>query len=294
MYVICNNIYEIQCLVAGDFMKKVLLFLLLFSTCSAGLHGEDFPQIKGWTANNDIIIYRPANLWKYIDGAADSFLSYDFQILKLREFQKSDVIVTVDIYDMGTPINAFGIYSTERPDDAKLLAIGTESVVIAPYSALMLKDRFYVKVMIQQGELSQKDGEDILKDVAASLPGTTEFPSEIKILPQKELMPGTVKYVATGYMGLSEINNVVSANYRTPDGKEYRSFVMVLPKKEQVDETWKHLSGKWQTETQKDKTVLYREVPYEGFIGVIISNGMITGVSGVEEKAKMFKLLIEK
>jgi hypothetical protein len=275
-------------------MKKVFLFLLLIFTFSIALYGEDFPQIKGWTANKDVIIYRPANLWKYIDGAADSFLSYDFKILRLREFQKNDVIVTVDIYDMGSPINAFGIYSTERPDDAKLLTIGTEAVVIPPYSALMLKDRYYVKVMIQQGELNQKDGEEILKDVAASLPGTTDLPSELKILPKKEMIPGTVKYVAKGYMGLSEINNVVSADYRTTNEKEYRSFVMILPKKEQVAETWKMLAGKWQKETQKDKTVLYREVPYEGFIGVIMADGMITGVSGIKEKAELLKILLKK
>ena len=93
-------------------------------------------------------------------------------------------------------------------------------------------------------------------------------------------------------MGLSEINKVVSADYRTPD-KEYRSFVMVLPKKEQVDETWRILTEKWQKETQKDKTVLYREVPYEGFIGVIMMDGMITGVSGIEEKAALLKILME-
>ncbi len=275
-------------------MKKLLLFLLLFLTFSAGLYGDDFPQIKGWKTSGDIIIYRPANLWKYIDGAADSFINYDFQILKLREFRKNDVIVTVDIYDMGSPINAFGIYSTERPDDAKPLAIGSEAVVIAPYSALMLKDRFYVKVMIQQGQLTVKDGEEILKDVSASLPGTSEFPSELRMLPQKDMIPGTLKYITSGYMGLSEINNVVSADYRAPDGKGYRSFVIFTPKKDQADGTWKTLNEKWQKETQKDKTVLYREVPYEGFIGVVISNGMITGVSGVEDKAWLLKLLLER
>ncbi len=274
-------------------MKKVFLILLLIFTFSTALYGEDFPQIKGWTANKDVIIYRPANLWKYIDGAADQFLNYDFQILKLREFRKNDVIVTVDIYDMGTPINAFGIYSSERPDDAKLINIGTEAVVIPPYSALMLKDRFYVKVMIQQGELGQKDGEDILKDVAASLPGTTEFPSEIKILPQKDMIPGTVKYVASGYMGLSEINNVVSADYKAPDEKEYRAFVMVTGDKTKANVTWKTLEEKWQAETAKDIKILYREVPYEGFIGVIMTDGMIKGVSGVEDKARLFKLLLE-
>ena len=272
-------------------MKKLFLLILLFLTCSAGLQGEEFAQVKGWTANGDVTIYRPGNLWEYINGAADQFLAYDFKLLRLRELQNKDVIVTVDIYDMGTTINAYGIYTTERPDDAPLLKIGSEAVVIPPYHALMFKDRFYVKVMIQQGELEQKSGEEILKGVAAFLPGKIDFPIELKLLPEKNQIPGTVKYTANGYMGLSEIKNLVFADYKDPNGNEFRSFVMVLGKGH-VDNTWITLAEKWQSETQKDRTILYREVPYEGLIGVIKADDMITGASGVEEKGKLLELLI--
>ncbi len=193
---------------------------------------------------------------------------------------------------MGSPINAFGIYSTEKPNDTEFLSIGTESVVIPPYSAMMLKDRFYVKVMIQQGELNQKDGEDILKDVAVSLPGETNLPAGLKLLPEENRVPGTIKYVTRGYLGLSELNNIASADYKDTNGNEFRSFVMILPDKRKVDEIWNNLSGKWQKETQSGRIVLYREVPYEGFIGALMTNGMITGVSGIEKKTELFKILI--
>lgn len=272
-------------------MKKLFLLLMLFFFCSTGLYGEEFPQIKEWTANGDTIIYRPGNLWEYINGAADQFLAYDFKLLRLREFQKNDVIVTVDIYDMGTTINAFGIYTTERPDDAILLKIGTEAVVIPPYHGLMFKDRFYVKVMIQQGELDQKSGEEILKDVAASLPGKTDFPPELKLLPEKNRIPGTVKYTASGYMGLSEINNLVFADYKDSNEKEFRHFILITSEKMQIEKILDRLSARWKTHNQEGRTVLYREVPYEGFIGVILDNDMIVGVSGVADRDDLFGLL---
>lgn len=272
-------------------MKKLFFLLLLFLTFSPALHGEEFPDIKGWKADGGIITYKPANLWEYIDGAANLYLAYDFKLLKLREFRKDHTILTVEIYDMGSPLNAFGIYSSERPDDTNLLNIGTEAAVIPPYNALMLKDRFYVKVVIQQGELDQKNGENILNDVAGFLPGKTDFPSELKLLPDKGRIPGTIKYIAESYMGLSEINNIIFADYRDSGGNVYRSFVMVLPDKDKAAETWKKLAKKWQQDTQKGRTILYREVPYEGLIGVVMTNGMITGVSGVEEKAELLRIL---
>jgi hypothetical protein len=277
----------------GYIMKKLFLFLLLLLTCSTGLYGEEFPQINGWSVNGDIITYDPGNLWEYIDGAANQYLAYDFKLLKLRELQKGDIILTVEIYDMGNSINAFGIYTSERPDDADLIKIGTEAVVIPPYHALMLKDRFYVKVVIQQGELDQEKGEDILKDVAFYLPGRTDFPPALKLLSEKGRIPGTIKYIAKGYLGLSEINNLVYADYRDSRGNEFRSFVMIFPDKVTVKETWKILTDKWQSETQNGRTVLYRKVPYEGLIGVVKTDDLIKGVSGVEEKAELFKVLLK-
>ena len=275
-------------------MKKLFVLLMILLACSTGLYGEEFPQIKGWTVNGDIITYKPDNLWKYIDGAANLYLEYNFKLLKLREFQKNDTIVMVEIYDMGSPIDAFGIYSTERPDDTDLLRIGTEAVVVPPYHALMLKNRFYVKVMIEQGELDQKNGEGILRDIAAFIPGKTDFPDELKLLPEKNRVPGSIKYATKGYMGLSEINNLVFADYKDPDGKEFRAFVLILPDKEKADETWKNLSEKWKSETQNNRTVLYREVPYEGLIGVVKTNDRITGVSGLEKKADLLTILLGK
>ena len=273
-------------------MKRFFILSIILLACSAGLYGEEFPQIKGWKANGDIHTYKPANLWEYIDGAANLYLEYNFKLLKLREFQKNNTIVMVEIYDMGTPINAFGIYATERPDDTDLLSIGTEAVVVPPYNALMLKDSFYVKVMIEKGELDLKNGEGILRDVAAFLPGKTDFPDELKLLPEKNIVPGSIKYTTKGYMGLGELNNIVFADYKDPDGNEFRSFVLILPDKKKVDETWKDLAEKWETEIRKGRTVLFREVPYEGLIGVVMSNEMITGVSGIEKKSDLLKLLL--
>ncbi|MBN2420606.1 MAG: hypothetical protein JXL81_14550 [Deltaproteobacteria bacterium] len=273
-------------------MKKLILLSLLL-IFSITLYADEFPRVKGWTANGDVITYKPSNLWEYIDGAANLYLAYDFKMLKLQEFQNGDTVVTVEIYDMGSPINAFGIYSSERPDDTGLLQIGTEAAVAPPYHALMLKDRFYVKVVIQQGELDTEKGEGILRDVDIFLPGKKELPSELKILPETGIIHGTVKYITEGYMGLSEINNIVYADYKEAGGNVYRSFVMVLPDKLKTEEVWKKLAEKWEVETVKDLTVLHREVPYEGIIGVVKAGGMITGVSGVEDKSELIRILLK-
>src|SRR4051794_19771745 len=58
--------------------------------------------------------YKPDSLYQYIDGGADVYLLYDFRILLHQNFKSAGAELTADIYDMGTPEDAFGIYAAER------------------------------------------------------------------------------------------------------------------------------------------------------------------------------------
>jgi len=49
--------------------------------------------------------FRPDNLFEYINGAAEAYLSYDFKGLIVADFgaDASKATLTVEIYDMGIP-----------------------------------------------------------------------------------------------------------------------------------------------------------------------------------------------
>jgi len=42
------------------------------------------------------------------------YLLYDFQVLLHQDFKAGAADITADVYDMGKPEDAFGIYSAER------------------------------------------------------------------------------------------------------------------------------------------------------------------------------------
>jgi len=52
------------------------------------------------------------------------------------------------------------------------------------------------------------------------------------------------------------------------------------------------LSEKWSHKSYNGKIILFREIPYEGIIGVVKENSMIKGVSGMHETDKLFELLV--
>ena len=273
-------------------MKKWIvlsLFLLLpVNSLSSG-----FPAIDGWEPEGKVNIHRKSDLWKYINGGAELFIMYGFQMLRYREFSKGSVEMTVEIYDMTTPLNAFGIYTAERGDDVKRLSIGTESVVVPPYYCQFLKDRFYVKVNMYQAVLDGKAGEAILKSVDSFLEGAPRFRDEIDLLPAGDRVAGTEKYVAKGYMGMRDLNDVLFADYRDAEGNEYRYFLMLSSTDETIAGKWQNLSGKWISVSERGHAILHRDIPYGGKIGIVRKDERIIGISGVSEMDEVLKRLVD-
>ena len=72
---------------------------------------------KGWKIFDEIKQFTPENVYEQINGRASFFQAYDMISLIYVSFVKSDEdakFINLSIYDMGTPTNAFGVFSSER------------------------------------------------------------------------------------------------------------------------------------------------------------------------------------
>jgi hypothetical protein len=67
-----------------------------------------------------------SDLYRYMDGGADIYLKYGLVAMAHREYQNAGVDMTVDVFDMGGPLQAFGIYSAERSPEYHFIPIGAE------------------------------------------------------------------------------------------------------------------------------------------------------------------------
>jgi hypothetical protein len=73
--------------------------------------------------------YYSSDLYRYIDGAADAFLGFDLVAMLPQEYKAKDAGVTVDIYSLVTPLNAFGMYTAERSPSYHFVPVGAEGYV---------------------------------------------------------------------------------------------------------------------------------------------------------------------
>jgi hypothetical protein len=89
--------------------------------------------------------YQPDTLYQYIDGGADIYLLYEFRSLLHQDFTSGAAELTADIYDMGNPEDAFGMYAAEWSPGYKFMAIGVEGYR-SEGILNFLQDHYYVKL----------------------------------------------------------------------------------------------------------------------------------------------------
>ncbi len=217
------------------FLLPALFLILLLGAAEGGRPASHpglsalsvLPQVPGWKNAEDPKRFGPDSLFEYIDGAAEAFINYDFIELALGQYQQPGRpgTMTVEIYDMGTPRNAFGIYSTERYAESKFLAIGTQGY-IEEGTLNFLAGHYYVKMMAYE---TGARTEAILKTYAADIlkkigdPGG--FPDTVKVLPRGGLVANSEKYILKNFLGQEFLKNGTIASYKR-EGAEPDAFIV--------------------------------------------------------------------
>jgi len=274
-------------------MKRVILFSMLVLLTAAAIPAVaqppevNVPVPTGWTAVDQEHRYDRDNLWEYINGAAEMFLTYRFRELIVADFEQGDGAITVSVYDMGRPLDAFGVFETEKPATAEVLeGVGSAAVLQAPYQGLLLKDRFYVKIEAGGGDVSAEALQGALQDVAAGLPGEGGLPPQLAALPEDGRVPGTVAYAGSNFLGFEDLSACLYADYKVTGGDEYRLFVM-KPRASFL----RNESGKWAQSEQEGRIRFTRTVPYSGVVVLMGDKERLIGVSGFDEIQSATELL---
>jgi hypothetical protein len=150
------------------------------------------------TAQAPPSFYKSDRLYEYIDGGADVYLLYDFQILGHQEYKSGGAELTADVYDMGTAENAFGMYSAERSPGYRYIAgmEGYRSKGILNF----FQDRFYVKLA------GSGAGADVLLDqlartLSARIGGTRTAPALLQKLPQEHRVQHSEQFIRKDPLG---------------------------------------------------------------------------------------------
>ncbi len=170
-----------------------------------------------WKTTKAPFIYKQGDLENHVDGEAQAFKQYDFRECAYAEFAqggKGNQFITVDVFQMGSPLDAFGYYAGQRNAHAKYLKIGAEAY--QEKTALNFwKGAYYVRIAITAMNPTpafQQALPQIAQAVAAKLSGSSATPPMLNMLPPG-FSPKTDKYQRSDIAGQVFLKNGVVAKY---------------------------------------------------------------------------------
>lgn len=179
-------------------MVKHRVFLILIvglamnaETIASG--GVFFPEtVQGWRGTGREETFSPENLFMYIDGGSELYLTYGFRKLTVRTYTRTgQPDIVADSFDMGSSRDAFGVFAHGQESPDNRVGQGSE------YSGGLLrfwKGRFFVSIL--SGAETPESKEAILqmgKEMADSV-GAGALPSILSLLPEDELVWESVRY----------------------------------------------------------------------------------------------------
>jgi len=86
-------------------------------------------SMDGWRIADGPTDYDSETLYEYLNGGAPLYLEFGFKGMVHVRYQLGDdslSSVTIDVYDMGSDLGAFGLYRSGRPPRAEVRDWGAE------------------------------------------------------------------------------------------------------------------------------------------------------------------------
>ena len=209
-------------------LRLRLLALTVVAVMSIGTNGQiiaskSLPVMvagytpKGWRIFDEVKQFTPENLYEQINGRAAFFLSYDMIRMTYVRFVNSDEttqFINLSIYDMGTPTNAFGVFSAERSQGESSLELGRAGYR-SDANYFIWKGQYYIRIISSEAaDAFQRIGIDLAQKVTDFLLDSGEQVWGLTALPLTDRMPESVQYFKVDAMGLDFMRNTYTATYR--------------------------------------------------------------------------------
>jgi len=187
------------------------------------------PDLAGWSRSEAPRSYFPDNLFEYIDGAAESYLGYDFRELLVVDLEKkgTPATLTVEIYDLGLPVNAFGIFGAERYPENRPVDLGDLGYVEGE-TLNFLAGRYYIKMLAfglgadSESSLVEAGGR-IAAAIKGAGGGASGLPALVRAFPGRDLVARSERYIKRNFMGYDFLHDGYVAAYKS-GGKELDGF----------------------------------------------------------------------
>jgi len=240
-----------------------------------------------------IRIYYKNNLYEYINGHAEYFISAGFRALIVKEYSDRDTSTQfrVEAYRMNRAIEALGVLNDEAPSEAIPVSIG-QSAYLSEGAISFFKGPYYVKITKLKG---RPELEKIATAISERIKKEDNSLEILKDFPDIGKPRGT-EYHRESYRGISFLNDVVARKYAL--GKRELIVFLKRSDRKEAEDIPKKLINYFKSNgitfdiiDVNSKKLFAIEDPYEGRWYIYLGKERIVGMSGIKDRRELKEIL---
>ncbi len=244
----------------------LILMTVTFVDIRAQHPTERLPERFGRYRVTDRPSFTADNLFDYINGGAEMYLSYGLVGMKGCVYSAENLPdVTVDVYEMTEAKNAFGVFTQTRDKEERTFGQGSQSQRDA---VVFWKDRYYTVIGTSKATPESMEAVRYLaSEIDKAIPGKGEVPAIVGCLPEKGLAAAGYVYfhhyiwlnafyfiADFNIMNIDAHTDAVLAKYGSPEQRAYLLLVE-YPDKASAQKAYEQLKQKFAPEAAPNTAV---------------------------------------
>jgi len=145
-------------------------------------------QLDEWNRQDSTVTYDRESIFDYINGAGEVYRSYAFSEVAVFRYSatgRSDVLV--ELFDMGNPHDAYGVFSYAREQEDAGIGGGYEHKGDV---LCFWQNRYYICLAMDDPTMdSETDLSELARAISTHLPPSSVRPDLLSVLPEDGLVP---------------------------------------------------------------------------------------------------------
>ena len=145
-------------------------------------------EIGGWRADDADGLFDGEEIFRYMDGAGEVYMSYGFRRLFVRQFLAEggdEEPVTVELFDMGTPSEAFGVFTRGR--EGGDVGIGQGSEYRSGYLIFWKGSYFAAVYALEETSASREAVFALAGAITDAIAEEGPLPELVELLPSEDI-----------------------------------------------------------------------------------------------------------
>jgi hypothetical protein len=252
-------------------MRLTILTVIMavFAACGGGELSRDDPvevtsgfvlpgdgELPGWSLVTEPEQYDADNLWEYINGQADFFIDYGFVRVDAAEYRhdKESSSVVLEVYRMGRPQEAFGIFAAERTRDDRSIEIGTEAYLGANVLGFWQGEQYVKLTSFEESATIEQQLIGLAEAISVRIPDQGGELETLAVFPEEGRVEASDRFIPSNFLGQPYLTDAYQVDY-TLDGQDIQLFVVEAGSPTEARTHFKKLEDFYRERNQDQATV---------------------------------------